>query len=149
MILVRVITYFGQPAALACDGNCAKAWGINNRPRIIIDEDEDDYIWLADDAVGIAPDDPGTYEGLEACGKPQEPADRLNKWCARECERSVIGDRYQTLYDGIDFSRDTFREALEEIIAEDNAHHVLYGKHLLHDSVTNKAKQALADLDDD
>ena len=41
-------------------------------------------------ATTMDPVDPGTYEGEH--GKPRTKEARLNKWCARECERSVIVD---------------------------------------------------------
>lgn len=83
------ITYFGDKVTIACDGKCSKAWGINGRERVDFDpNDEDDYAFLADDELGIAPDDPGSYEGCD--GKPDAwSADpqKMNRWCARECER--------------------------------------------------------------
>lgn len=84
----KAILYFGQPSCVACDGNCAKAWGINNRPKEQLSDNEDDYAFLADDELGEAPADPGTYEGGQ--GKPVEPHELLNKWCVRECERSTL-----------------------------------------------------------
>lgn len=84
------VTMFGQPVTLACDGNCRKAWGINSRPSVRLGADEDDVAWLADDELGEAPADPGTYEGGHA--KPASPAG-MNKWCARECERATVEDR--------------------------------------------------------
>lgn len=90
-MIQKEIIYFGQKAIIACDEKCNKAWGINNRPRIQLDENnEDDYVWLADNELGEAPDDPGIYEGFEMCGKPQSKEERLNKWCCRECERHFI-----------------------------------------------------------
>lgn len=50
----------------------------------------DDYCYLADDELGTAPIDPGTIEGEDS--KPILPSERLNKWCCRECERSIIVD---------------------------------------------------------
>lgn len=88
-----MITYFGQPARVKCDGNCTKAWGINNRPKIQLSSDEDDYFWLADGELGEAPIDPGTYEG--GIAKPLSPNEFPNKWCVRECERcrmSAMGE---------------------------------------------------------
>lgn len=85
---VKTITYFGHPRVLACDGHCFKAWGINHRPRVQLSDDPDDYEWLTDDELGEAPINPGTFEGRD--GKPVPPERLLNKWCARECERSVI-----------------------------------------------------------
>lgn len=83
----KKIFFFGVPLLLVCDGNCAKAWGINLRPKNALSLDEDDYEYLADGELGIAPADPGSYEGGH--GKPSSPAGK-NKWCARECERSKM-----------------------------------------------------------
>lgn len=97
------IRYFGHPCLLICDGNCDKAWGMNQRPVAYnvdgvyirmdypdeIDDDsfdEDDRCYLADGELGDAPAYPGSFEGKD--GKPIEHQDRLNKWCCRECERS-------------------------------------------------------------
>jgi hypothetical protein len=111
--------YFGQPICIACDAKCHKAWGINNRPRVYLEESPqvirghghdvdrcpqdvaddfnyDNYAFLADDELPDAPmssngpDGLGTWEGGH--GKPETPSQRLNKWCARECERHVIID---------------------------------------------------------
>jgi hypothetical protein len=87
MILKR-ITYFGQPAAVGCDAKCNKAWGINSRPKVQLSDDEDDYEWLADGELGDAPADPGTSEGGDT--KPAFPEPLLNKWCVRECERCAM-----------------------------------------------------------
>lgn len=81
-MLTKDIIFFGQPCTLACDGICDKAWGINGRPR------DSSELMLADDELGTAPDDPGTYEG----GQGKDPQS-LNKWCARECERSTVVDQ--------------------------------------------------------
>ena len=67
----KIITYFGQQAKVACDGNCKKAWGMNSRPlangRTYEDEyDGEELDYAADDELGEAPDDPGTYEGSDA-----------------------------------------------------------------------------------
>lgn len=106
------ILFCGQQCTLACDGKCNKAWGINNRPELIrnvfgdyvemtpeerFDEaicpNADDTVDLADGELGTAPADPGTYEGDEA-----KPTNAIhNKWCARECERSVLVDRGQPI----------------------------------------------------
>lgn len=90
-MLVKPIVFCGRPVVLACDGDCAKAWGISSRPKRQLSEDDpDDYEFLADPELGVAPADPGTTEGGEA--KPADYADpmRQNRWCARECERSVL-----------------------------------------------------------
>lgn len=96
------IIFCGQPALVACDENCAKAWGINMRPRRYlsgdpsepgISDDEqdhrsDDYVYEADSALGEAPANPGTSEGFQY--KPQDGEPRPNKWCIRECERCYM-----------------------------------------------------------
>lgn len=107
MTISKTILFFGKSKALVCDGRCDKAWGINNRPRLYFQEslivaralapeelprDPDDIVYLSDAALGAAPEDPGTYEGDD--GKPSavpltDPS-RMNKWCARECERSAL-----------------------------------------------------------
>jgi len=78
-------------SAIICDGCCQKAWGIAVRPRIQLSDNEDDIVWLADDELPEAPADPGTTEG--DYGKPfahssEANARGMNKWCARQCERS-------------------------------------------------------------
>lgn len=84
-VFEATIQYFGQPCKVNCDGNCKKAWGINSRPQVQLSDDVDDYEYLADCELAIAPDDPGTYEGGDA--KPQSNSEFPNKWCVRECER--------------------------------------------------------------
>jgi hypothetical protein len=86
-ILVKPILFCGTQVVLACDGLCEKAWGINNRPQVQLSDDPDDFEYLADDELGEAPHNPGTYEGRD--GKPEDYDDpeRQNRWCARECER--------------------------------------------------------------
>lgn len=106
-LFVKNIVYFRQDSVLACDGKCYKAWGINSRPRLYffdpgappreLREGEkprnlDDYVFKKDSELGDAPEDPGTYEGDHA--KPQlrvlTNSELMNKWCARECERSTV-----------------------------------------------------------
>lgn len=105
----KKITYCGQPAKVACDENCEKAFGENTRPKIYLDDptgkiyglngegtlfpddentDADNWAWLSDDELGIAPDDPGTQEGRDS--KPLNKFEIPNKWCVRECERCVM-----------------------------------------------------------
>lgn len=84
----KIISYFGQPVKVACDEKCNKAWGLNTRMRIHFSDDEDDYAFMADDELPEAPDDPGTYEGID--GKPTSPSLAPNKWCVRECERCTM-----------------------------------------------------------
>lgn len=94
----ELIQYFNHPMVVSCDGNCSKAWGRNTRPKVqLSDTDGDDFAYLADPELGTAPADPGTYEGTH--GKPESSADFPNKWCVRECERCVKGNRVT-----IDFS---------------------------------------------
>jgi hypothetical protein len=81
----KLITYVGQTAKVACDGKCEKAWGLNNRPREQLSDVEDDYAFMADRQLGIAPIDPGTSEGNDS--KPMSAKEFPNKWCVRECER--------------------------------------------------------------
>src|SRR5258705_8981258 len=91
MIYQKQILWFDRHVTLACDGMCGKAGGISSRPKVEFDANEpDDYAFLADGELGDAPDQPGTWEGGH--GKPWGP-DHMNKWCARECERSGIFER--------------------------------------------------------
>ena len=109
-MISREINWFGEKKILCCDGNCSKAWGINNRPEIQLSEDLDDTVYLADGELGTAPEDPGTYEGGHA--KPRDESERLNKWCALECERSEIASEAD-FSDGFqlpDFSRRVYNQ---------------------------------------
>lgn len=85
-----MITYFGQPAKVACDGKCNKAWGINSRPDNQLSDNDDDWEWLADDELDDAPIDPGTSEG--GVRKPLNNSEFPNKWCVRECERCAMSE---------------------------------------------------------
>ena len=87
-MFVKGIIFCGQHASLACDGKCNKAWGISGRPRNQLSDNEDDYEYLSDMELEDAPLDPGTYEG--GCAKPAPNGEKLNKWCARECERAEM-----------------------------------------------------------
>ena len=109
----KTITYLGQKAKVGCDEKCDKAWGIGKRPRIYpeigegeifgfgfqvngsiypdpyrSDIDPDNYAYLSDGELGIAPSDTGTYEGGQS--KPKNKSEIPNKWCVRECERCVM-----------------------------------------------------------
>ena len=98
------ITFCRQPATVACDENCDKAWGINSRPQRYLSGDpsepgisdreqdrrHDDYVYLADGDLGVAPSNPGTSEGFQYKPGPDEP--KPNKWCVRECERCYMSD---------------------------------------------------------
>ncbi len=81
-----MITYFGQPAKVACDGKCEKAWGINNRPGVRVGID--DFKFCDDSELTTAPIDPGTCEGGHR--KPPSAEYFPNKWRVRECERCVM-----------------------------------------------------------
>ena len=94
-VIVSEGLYFGQPITLACDGNCEKAWGIGQRPSVLLSMDEDDDAYLADDELDTAPIDPGTYEGDQA--KPRRPVLEHNKWCCRACERCQWDNRGEPL----------------------------------------------------
>lgn len=87
-MIKKEIRFFGQLRVLACDAQCHKAWDMNTRESVQLSDDIDDYAYLADHELGFAPDDPGTTEGFES--KPTSKDERLNKWCCRECERSVM-----------------------------------------------------------
>jgi hypothetical protein len=108
--IARRVIYFGQPGVVICDARCDKAWGINNRPLVQFSEDQDDTAFLADNELGEAPADPGTYEG--GCAKPTEPSERLNKWCVRECERSAMSrsGRGDEVVEAPDFSKRLFNQ---------------------------------------
>lgn len=94
-MIQKDITFCQQPQTVACDGQCHKAWGISRRPKEQLSEDHDDYAWLADHELGFAPADPGTTEGDHAkpCNTIARDPAIINKWCVRQCERSVMVDR--------------------------------------------------------
>lgn len=101
MMLTKQIQY-GTPCTLACDGQCDKAWGISGRPMDDLSGDPDDYVYLADDVLGTAPGPGDTAcisEGsdMKPSAAPIADGQRMNKWCARECERSTIADRGEAL----------------------------------------------------
>ena len=88
VMIAKEIVYFRHKLILVCDARCDKAWGMHSRPRVELSAvNENDWAFLADNELGQAPDDPGTAEGDHR--KPQIPSERLNKWCCRECERSL------------------------------------------------------------
>lgn len=82
------IVYFEKRCVVACDGNCSKAWGISVRPRVQLSDNWDDVVFLADDELPDAPAYTGTFEGGDA--KPASPEGGHNRWCVRQCERSVV-----------------------------------------------------------
>jgi len=88
MLIKKEIRTFDKKEIVACDAKCNKAWGICQRPKKVLDEKEpDNFYFLPDGALGKAPEDPGEYEGR--CAKPTNDKERLNKWCVRQCERSL------------------------------------------------------------
>jgi hypothetical protein len=87
----KQINAYNKQLIIVCDNKCEKAFGIHGRPTISFDEENmDDYAFLSDDEVGIAPIDPGNYEGGHA--KPKNDSEKMNKWCFRECERCSAFD---------------------------------------------------------
>ena len=85
---MKLITLLGHPVTLACDGNCGKAWGTTLRPKVRFNKDDpDDFAYLADSELGDAPRVTRETEGGH--DKPPGPSD-MNKWCSRQCERSLI-----------------------------------------------------------
>jgi len=78
-MIKKEIQFCFRKRILACDGKCYKAWGMNSRSTRQLSEDIDDYFYFADNELGMAPIDPGTYEGCFS--KPEDK--QLNKWCAR------------------------------------------------------------------
>jgi hypothetical protein len=105
--ITKEIKVFGKPRLIGCDGRCDKAWGVNARPKVSLSQDPNDYAFLADDELGQAPDESGTSEG--GFGKPSTPAERLNKWCYRECERCTAAEPGAPLPKH-DFSRRLFNQ---------------------------------------
>lgn len=84
-----VRTFEAERLVSFCDGKCDKAFGTMERPKVHLSPTEyDDYAFLADDEVGIAPRS-GVWDGGQ--GKPidgENPEQNwLNKWCIRSCER--------------------------------------------------------------
>ncbi len=106
----ELIIYLGQTAKVACDEKCHKAWGANNRPKIQLSDDEDDYAYLSDNELGIAPLNPGTYE--DGVAKPIQKIGIPNKWCVRECERCVMAkpNRSYLPLSLIDFSKRIYNQ---------------------------------------
>jgi hypothetical protein len=99
-MILKVVNYHGQSCALACDARCEKAWGLSRRPEIQVSADPEEWAFRSDLELPIAPVHPGTTVGSEA--KPRGPGERLNRWCAEECERSLmlrVGDAVTQLPD--------------------------------------------------
>ena len=85
---MTVIRAYGTQLNIACDQCCQKAWGLNGRERVQLSDDDEDWEWLSDNELGIAPVDPRSYEGGD--GKPLDG--KHNRWCLRECERSSTAE---------------------------------------------------------
>lgn len=94
-MITKDVLFCGVPVTFGCDGQCHKAWGIQYRPRVQLSANVDDYAYLADHEVGFAPADPGTSEGPDSkpCNTVMTDGQRMNKWCARQCERSDMWKR--------------------------------------------------------
>lgn len=80
-----VITHMGKGVRAACDGKCSKAWGIRERPKVMLSDDDHDWAYLSDKELEDAPSNPDTYK--DGIGKPKSPNEFPNKWCISECER--------------------------------------------------------------
>lgn len=92
-MISKQIVFFGRALVMACDGRCDKAWGMNGRPRKQLSDDPDDFVYEADSALGVAPGPGQTVvysEGahFKPSAEPLHDGESMNKWCARECERS-------------------------------------------------------------
>jgi hypothetical protein len=72
MILAKSILYCGTWMVLACDGRCDKAWGIEGRAKRKLSADDDDYVWLGDGELGVAPG-PGETAIIEE-GEDRKPS---------------------------------------------------------------------------
>jgi hypothetical protein len=93
-VIAKAMKFFGQDVVLVCDECCDMAFGISDRPKI--GETPDGAFDMVPDSEieKKAPKDPGSTEGADS--KPRNKAERLNKWCARACERSVIIKPHET-----------------------------------------------------
>lgn len=90
---VRLIKSFSQWVWIGCDGNCSKAFGISERPRVFLSDDPDDFCYLPDQEIDqIVPDFQWQSELDNPTRWPIHP--KLCKWCVRECERSTETDWY-------------------------------------------------------
>lgn len=99
-MITKKVVAFGKPIVIGCDAKCEKAFGINGRPSIQVSSEDDDYAWLSDNEVGLAPISGLTCiieEGGDSKPDTSNPDSRLNKWCHRECERCVSADNREEL----------------------------------------------------
>lgn len=100
------ILYYGRRTIVECDRKCLYAWGENLRPRVLLDSsDPEDWAWISDGIAGVAPRGLGYYEGFG--GRPTLP-DRHTRWCALECERSVVRPFGADRVEPPDFSRPVY-----------------------------------------
>jgi len=100
--LEKAIVFFGRRCVLACDGRCDKAWGVAGRPSRKLSLRPNDDVYIGDGLLGTAPG-PGdtvvTSEGghMKPSATPITDSELLNKWCTRECERSVMAKAEEPL----------------------------------------------------
>ena len=83
-----VITFFGQPMGVGCDGRRDLAVGIN----WCNDDGEIDELEIrrAGKTLAQVRADPDSWEGEDA--KPRSDKEFPNKWCVRQCEQCVAVD---------------------------------------------------------
>ena len=95
-LLAKSIVFCGSHVVLACDGRCDLAWGIEKRPRKMLSSiDPDDFVYLGDlhPDLGAPPsaDKLGCHGGdFKPSDVPLTSSEKMNRWCARECERSSL-----------------------------------------------------------
>lgn len=92
-MIIKEIKAYGDTVFIGCDAKCEKAFGLNGRPAVQLSENENDYAFLSDSEVGIAPTSGKTAiveEGSDTKPDANIPESLLNKWCFRECERCVV-----------------------------------------------------------
>ena len=104
-IFFSEIIYFGEKARVGCDAKCNKAFGMNLRPTSQRSNNEDDWEFLADDELEVAPAVTGETE--DSVDKPLSLSEAHNKWCVRQCERSSVTSMHhpEEAIDILDFSR--------------------------------------------
>lgn len=91
-MIVRAVKVKNRTLFVACDANCNKAFGRDDRPR---GDHPDDSMYIPDDLAPDAPIDPGSRAGADA--KPRCLSERLNAWCRDICERSVVLDAQRAI----------------------------------------------------
>ena len=95
-LLARPMLFCGREIVLACDGRCDLAWGMERRRRRMLSAgDPDDFVYLGDGHPDVGSPPPPRELGCEGGDfKPSavqltDGSDKMNRWCARQCERSV------------------------------------------------------------